>query len=643
MNDSATITAEELFRQNERKDLVRLVTAGSVDDGKSTLIGRLLYDSKTLYEDHMTALKNDSAMQGSAGGEIDYALLLDGLKAEREQCITIDVAYRYFSTPRRNFIIADTPGHEQYTRNTVTGASNADVGLFLIDARNGVIRQTKRHSFIASLLGIKHIIVAVNKMDLVDYSREVFEQICADYEDFAERLDIPEIHFIPISALKGDNVVERSRHMKWFRGISLIEYLETVHVSGDRNLVDMRFPVQYVIRPDLNFRGYAGTVASGVIRTGDEVLALPSGRRTRVESITTFEGAIDEAFPPMSVAVSLEDEIDLSRGDMLAHVNNVPRSGNVLETMMVWMNEEPLHAGSVYRIKHLTRTLNAEVAAIRYRIDVNTLHSESADTLGLNDIGRVVLRLHAPVQHDPYDKNRSTGAFILIDRINNATLAGGMILDRNVSELTIDPALRRRRADTLVHPHRSLVDGEERRERTGQKPVTIWLTGLPGSGKSTVAFALERKLFDMELLPYVLDGENLRLDLSKDLSFTANDRAENVRRAAAVARISNEAGLIAIAALVSPYREGREEARESIGDDRFLEVFVNTPLEVCETRDEDGLYRRARSGELENFSGISAPYEKPPDPDIVLDTEQMSVEDCVLRIVHTLQQKGYVK
>ncbi len=643
MNDSATITAKELFRQNERKDLVRLVTAGSVDDGKSTLIGRLLFDSKTLYEDHIAALKNDSAMQGSAGGEIDYALLLDGLKAEREQGITIDVAYRYFSTPHRNFIIADTPGHEQYTRNTVTGASNADVGLFLVDARNGVIRQTKRHSFIASLLGIKHIILAVNKMDLVDYSREAFERICTDYEDFAERLDIPEIHFIPISALNGDNVVERSERMQWFRGISLIEYLETVHVSGDRNLIDMRFPVQYVIRPDLNYRGYAGTLASGVIRTGDQVLALPSGRRTRVESITTFDGEIDEAFPPMSVAVSLEDEIDLSRGDMLAHVNNVPRNGNVLETMMVWMNDEPLRAGAVYRIKHLTRTLNAEVAAIRYRVDVNTLHSEAADTLRLNDIGRVVLRLHAPVQYDPYDKNRSTGAFILIDRMNNATLAGGMILDRRVSELAVDPALQRKSADTLVHPHRSLVDGEERRERTGQKPVTVWLTGLPASGKSTVAFALERKLFDMGLLPYVLDGENLRLGLSKDLSFTANDRAENIRRAAAVARISNEAGLIAIAALVSPYREGREEARESIGGEKFLEVFVNTPLEVCEKRDDDGLYRRARSGELENFSGISAPYEEPTDPDIVIDTERMSVDDCVLKIVHALQEKGYIR
>ncbi len=638
-----TLTANELFRQNERKDIVRLVTAGSVDDGKSTLIGRLLYDSKTLYEDHLAALKNDSAQCGSAGGDIDYALLCDGLKAEREQGITIDVAYRYFSTPRRNFIIADTPGHEQYTRNTVTGASNADVGLFLIDARHGVIQQTKRHSFIASLLGLKHVIVAVNKMDLVDYNEEVFQQIRDDYEDFSQRLDIPEIHFIPISALKGDNVVEVSDNMKWFRGLPLIEYLETVHIGSDRNLVDLRFPVQYVIRPNLNFRGFAGTVASGVIRQGDEVMALPSGRRSKVKTITTFDGDLEEAFPPMSVTVSLEDEIDVSRGDMLVHVNNVPHNGNAVEAMVVWMSEEPLEVGQTYRIKHMTRMLNAEVSAIRYAIDVNTLHSRPAESLGLNDIGRVVFRLHSSLYFDPYERNRASGAFILIDRLSNATLAGAMIIDRRTGELVPDPALAKPSAHAEVHPKTSRISSEEREERTAQKPVTIWLTGLPKSGKSTLAYLLERKLFDMGCLPHVIDGENMRLGLSKDLGFTANERSENVRRAAVVARLCNEAGLISIAAFVSPYRKDRADARESIGSDKFVEVFVHTPLEICEARDTDGLYKRARSGDLAHFSGISAPYEEPQSPDITVNTEKHSAESCVYEIIHELQQKGYIK
>ncbi len=639
---SERITAKELFEENERKDLVRLVTVGSVDDGKSTLIGRLLYDSKTLYEDHLSSLEEDSGRRGSAGDEIDYALLCDGLKAEREQGITIDVAYRYFSTPKRNFIIADCPGHEQYTRNAVTGASNAELAVILIDAAQGVLQQTKRHSFILSLLGINHLVIAVNKMDTVDYRKEVFDSIREDFIDFSERLEIPDIHFLPISALKGDNVVKKSENMPWFDGQPFIEYLETIQVTSDRNLVDLRFPVQYVIRPDADFRGYAGTLASGILRTGAQVMALPSGRRTRVKSILTYDGALEEAFPPMSVTVSLEDELDISRGDMLVHLNNTPHTGRLLEAMVVWMNDRPLREGARYRIKHLTRTITAEVMGIRYKIDVNTLHSEPARELGLNDIGRVVLRLHSPLHYDPYALNRTTGAFIVIDPISNLTMAGGMILDRRPNELTIDPLLQRKRAATDVHPQKSEITREQRAERTQQKAATVWLTGLPKSGKSTIAYRLERQLFDMGYLPHVIDGENLRLNLSNDLGFTANDRSENIRRAAAVAQLCNAAGLISIVALVSPYRSDRASAREMVGAECFIEAHVQAPLEVCEERDTENLYSRARSGELENFSGISAPYEEPEEAEITLTTAEVSPGECVRELVHLLQKRGII-
>jgi bifunctional enzyme CysN/CysC len=634
-------SAQELFKQSEQKDLLRLLTAGSVDDGKSTLIGRLLYDSKTLYEDHLSTLKRDSVRRGSAGGEIDYSLLLDGLKAEREQGITIDVAYRYFSTPRRKFIIADTPGHEQYTRNMATGGSTADLAIILIDARYGVLDQTRRHTFIASLLGINHLIVAVNKMDLVDYSEEVFSKIRDDYSDFSAKLRVHDVQFIPISALKGDNVVEESERMPWYRGTTLLNYLETVHVASDRNLIDFRFPVQYVLRPHLDFRGFCGTVAAGIVRTGDEIMMLPSGQRSRIQSIVTYDGNVAEAFPPMAVTLTLEDEVDVSRGDMFVHIHNVPRIDHRFESMIVWMNEKALKLGESYLLKHSTNMMPVQVEELRYRVDVNTLHRAPAEALGLNEIGRVVIESRRPFAYDPYTDNRQTGAFILIDRLSNATVAAGMILEREPNELLVERRVTGQVSE-YVHPVRSSVSADERQQRLGQKPITVWLTGLPKSGKSTVAFALERKLFDMGCLPHVLDGENLRMGISSDLGFSGDDRAENIRRAAAVARLCNDCGLISIAALVSPYVQDRENARNAVGDERFIEVYLNAPAEVCAERDDEGLYARAQAGEIKNFSGVTAPYEVPEDPAIVLPTHQISVEEAVERIVNELRRRGIV-
>ncbi len=635
------LTVRELFAQNEKKDQLRLLTCGSVDDGKSTLIGRLLYDSKTLYEDHLASLKKDSVHRGSAGDEIDYSLLLDGLKAEREQGITIDVAYRYFSTPRRNFIVADTPGHEQYTRNMATGASTADLGVILIDARTGVLAQTKRHSFIASLMGIKHIVVAINKMDLVDYSEDVYNQIREEYSNFTAKLDIHDVHFIPLSALKGDNVVERSENMPWFQGSPILEYLENVHVASDRNLIDLRYPVQYVIRPDLNYRGFAGTVASGVIRKGDEIMALPGGRRSRVKTIDTFDGEVEEAFPPMSVCVALEDEIDVSRGDMLVHVNNVPRISRTIEAMLVWMNDEPLKPGTQFTIKHTTNSVLATVSSIRYKVDVNTLHREDTDELHLNEIGRVVVRLHRPLAFDPYAINQGTGAFILIGRINNATMAAGAILEREPNELAVDEDERREGRSTNVHEHKSGVGLDERVERLNQKPVALWMTGLPKSGKSSIAYALERRLFDQGYLVNVVDGENMRLGISSDLGFSANDRSENIRRAMHLAHLCNQLGMITISAFVTPYERDRQRAKELLGDS-FVEVFVDAPLEVCRERDADGLYEKAKSGEIENFSGVSAPYEPPKNPDLTLKTAETELAACVDAVIEKLREKQLI-
>lgn len=626
----------ELLRENDNKDLLRFLTCGSVDDGKSTMIGRLLHDSKQIYDDHLTTLEKDSKKVGSAGEAIDFSLLLDGLKAEREQGITIDVAYRYFSTPKRKFIIADCPGHAQYTRNMATGASTANLAVVLIDARHGVVEQTKRHSFIASLLDIGHIVVAVNKMDLVDYSEEVYDQIRSDYEDFASRLEVRNIHFIPMSALLGDNIVEQSPNMPWYMGTPLLEYLQTVHIASDRNLIDMRFPVQYVLRQDMNFRGFCGTVASGILRPGSEVRVLPSGKRTTIKSIHTFEGTVDEAYPPMAVTIATEDEVDISRGDMLVAPNNSPRVSQSFDAAVVWMSEEELDLERHYRIKHCATDAQAEVTSLVYRFNVNTIGREKATTLKLNEIGRLRLETSRPLAFDPYRRNRATGNFILIDTLSNATVAAGMILDRSSEEDLGDKT----KVSTNIRQQVSRVSPEERTARLGQRPATIWLTGLPKSGKSTIAYGLERHLFDQNLMVHVLDGENLRHGLSENLGFSALDRSEHIRRAASVAKMCNDLGLITVVALVSPYETDRCHARTIVGAEKFFEVHVNAPIEVCEERDTDGLYLAAKNGEIERFTGVSAPYEHPVSPALKINSAETPVDKAVQSIVDLLTAKG---
>lgn len=626
------------LQQHERKELLRFITCGSVDDGKSTLIGRLLYDSKMIYEDQLAALERDSVKHGTTGGDFDPALLTDGLREEREQGITIDVAYRYFSTAKRKFIIADTPGHVQYTRNMATGASTADLAIILIDARHGVLQQTKRHSFITSLLGIRHILVAVNKMDLVDYDQEVFERIRRDYMDFASRLDIPDLHFIPISALKGDNVVEPSANMPWRQGATLMHFLETVYIGSDRNLEDFRFPVQFVIRPDLNFRGYAGTIASGIVRKGDEIMALPSRKTSRIRSISTFDGELEEAFAPSAVTLTLEDEIDISRGDMIVRPGNVPRMAQRFDAMITWMSEEPLVPGKQYLFKHAAKLVPGTIRTLRYQVDVNTLHRAEAPTLNLNEIGRCEISLSAPICYDGYRRNRATGAFIVIDRLTNGTFGAGMIMDRVTGDQRRDHWDVEPQSEDL-HRGFSQVTDEERKGRYGQQAVTVLLTGLTGAGKTTIAYALERQLFDAGRACTVLDGQNMRLGISRDLGFSAENRSENLRRSAEVAKLINEAGLICIAAFVAPSEEVRLRARDTIGAERFLTVHLDAPLEVCRQRDTDGHYAKADSGEFADFPGVSATYEPPENPDLRLETDKLSVADCIEQIVALLEQK----
>ncbi len=622
----------QYLKQHEEKDLLRFLTCGSVDDGKSTLIGRLLYDTKMIYEDQLAAVMRDSKIHGTTGSDFDPALLTDGLKAEREQGITIDVAYRYFSTDRRKFIIADTPGHEQYTRNMATGASNCNLAIILVDARHGVVTQTRRHSFIVSLLGIKHVVVAVNKMDLVGWSEEVFERIRMETSDFAARLNFTDLHFIPISALNGDNVVERSEHTPWYDGPSLLHHLETVNIASDRNLIDLRFPVQYVIRPDLNFRGFAGTLASGILRKGDPVLVAASQRRSRVKSILRSGNETNEAVAPMSVVVTLEDEIDASRGDMLVHPNNLPHVDSEIEAMLVWMHPEAARFGSTYLVKHTTTMVPATLSKLRYKMDVNTLRKQSESgesTLDMNEIGRVHISLHRPVAFDAYSRNAPTGAFIVIDRVSNATVAAGMIVDRPAaSERTAQSAP----ASRNIRPEPSLVPVEERQAVARQSAVTLWMTGFSGSGKSTVAQALEKRLIASGHLAYILDGDNLRHGLNRDLGFSSADRAENIRRVAEVSRLFNQAGVIVLTSFISPYRKDRELARDIIGQQQFLEIHVNTPLEICESRDPKGLYKKARAGEIGQFTGISDPYEAPEAPALVLPAHEMEVEEAVNRL-----------
>ncbi|GAB7141729.1 adenylyl-sulfate kinase [Mycobacterium riyadhense] len=594
--------------------LLRLATAGSVDDGKSTLIGRLLYDSKAVMEDQWASVQQTSRDRGHE--YTDLALVTDGLRAEREQGITIDVAYRYFATPKRKFIIADTPGHIQYTRNMVTGASTAQLVIVLVDARHGLLEQSRRHAFLASLLGIRHLVLAVNKMDLIGWDQKAFESIRDEFHAFAARLDVQDVTSIPISALHGDNVVTRSDQTPWYEGPALLSHLEEVYIAGDRNLVDVRFPIQYVIRPHTlehqDHRSYAGTVASGVMRPGDEVVVLPIGKATQITTIEGSNGPVAEAFPPMAVSVCLADDIDVSRGDMIARTHNQPRVTQEFDATVCWMADSAaLQPGRDYVIKHTTRTTRARVTALDYRLDVNTLHRDkSATALKLNELGRISLRTQVPLLLDEYTRNASTGSFILIDPDTNGTVAAGMVL-REVSAHQASPNTVR---------HKSLVAVEDR----GCRGRTVWLTGLSGAGKSSVAMLVEKKLLENGTPAYVLDGDNLRHGLNADLGFSMADRAENLRRLAHVATLLADSGQIVLVPAISPLAEHREMARKIHADAgfEFFEVFCDTPLQECERRDPKGLYAKARAGEITHFTGIDSPYQRPKNPHLRLTPER---------------------
>ncbi len=642
-SDLIATDINEYLAQHERKQLLRFITCGSVDDGKSTLIGRLLFDSKMLYEDHIAQLESESKVHGTTGGKFDPALVTDGLKAEREQGITIDVAYRYFSTAKRKFIIADTPGHEQYTRNMATGASTADLAIILIDARYGMLTQTRRHSFIVSLLGIRHVVVTINKMDLVDFSQERFEEICDSYRDFAARLDLPDLHFIPISALNGDNVVEPSPSMPWYQGSTLMNFLETVYIGSDRNFEDFRFPVQYVNRPNLDFRGFCGTIASGIVRKGDEIMVLPSRQTSRVKEIVVQDGKPDEAFTPQSVTLTLETEIDCSRGDMIVRPGNLPRVSNSFDAMIVWMSQEAMIPGKSYLIKHTTQTIPGQIESLRYRVDVNTLHRSPAPDLQLNEIGRCTIVVSQPIYYDAYRRNRTTGAFIIIDRLSNITVGAGMITSREADrKQTLAPwEIEESSSETSESSVRTITT-DERRARMGQAPVTLLFTGMSGSGKSTIARGVERALFDSGRLSVVLDGEDLRRGLSRDLGYTPEDRSENLRRCAHVARLLNENGFICLASLIAPSAAVREKAAELVGRERFLVIHVDAPVDVCQQRDPRGHYQSAEKGQMPRLPGAGTTYEAPASPDLVLNTEQMSIEECVEKVVELLRSRKFV-
>ncbi|HEX7043423.1 MAG TPA: sulfate adenylyltransferase subunit CysN [Burkholderiales bacterium] len=630
-SDLIATDIERYLHAHEHKSLLRFITCGSVDDGKSTLIGRLLHDSKMIYEDQLAAVTADSGKFGTTGSEPDLALLVDGLQSEREQGITIDVAYRYFSTDKRKFIIADTPGHVQYTRNMATGASTANLAVILIDAQGGVLAQTKRHSFIVSLLGIEHVIVAVNKMDLLDFRQDVFDEICRDYQEFAKGLDISDVRFVPISALRGDNVVDRSEHTPWYQGETLLHLLETVPITGELRLEALRFPVQYVNRPNPAFRGYAGTVASGTVRKGEEVMVLPARKTSRVRAIVTADGELEQASRGMAVTLTLEDELDISRGDMLVQPNNAPSVGANFDAQVVWMSEAPLMPGRQYDIKIGPKLTRGLVSEVHYRTNVDTLEPEAADELELNDIGLCALTLVEPVPFDAYRALPATGSFIFIDRQTNVTVGAGMIT-RGSKQPRLDRA-------TNVTRHEHRVSKALRANQKGQKPCVLWFTGLSGSGKSTLSNALEHRLFTMGYHSYLLDGDNVRFGLNRDLGFTDEDRVENIRRIGETAKLFVDAGLIVLTAFISPFRSDRDMVRSLVEAQEFVEVYVNAPLEVCEQRDPKGLYSKARQGEISNFTGIDSPYEPPSDPEITLFTERETVEECVEKIITYLQAK----
>ncbi len=626
--ETAAAEFAAFLAEHQDKSLLRFLTCGSVDDGKSTLIGRLLYDTKRLFEDQLATLEKDSRRFGTTGDDIDFALLVDGLEAEREQGITIDVAYRYFATDRRRFIVADTPGHEQYTRNMATGASTADVAVLLVDSRQGILTQTRRHAYIVSLLGIRDVVLAVNKIDLIGYDQTRFDAIVADFTEFVADFGFRSITPIPMSARFGDNVTAASAAMPWYRGPTLLDHLETIAVGTDASAGPLRLPVQWVNRPDLTFRGYAGTIAGGSVRPGDTVVSALSGREARVARLVTFDGDLAEAVAGQAVTLTLDREIDLSRGDMIVAAGARPEAADQFAATLIWMGEEPMLPGRSYLLKAGARTVGAAVSDLKHRIDIATFAPLAAKSLALNDIAAVNISTATPVAFDPYDDNHATGSFILIDRFTNATVAAGMI------------RFGLRRA-TNIHWQALDLDKRARGDAKGQRPAILWFTGLSGAGKSTIANLVERKLHLLGRHTYLLDGDNIRHGLNRDLGFTDADRVENIRRVAETAKLFVDAGLIVLVSFISPFRSERDAARDMVAPGEFIEVFVDTPLALAEQRDPKGLYRKAREGEIKNFTGIDSPYEAPLTPDLRLDTSGATAEALADQVVAYLTARGY--
>ena len=625
--ERSTASIEHYLAQQANKGLLRFLTCGSVDDGKSTLIGRLLYETNALFDDQLAALEADSKRIGTQSGKLDFALLLDGLSAEREQGITIDVAYRFFSTDRRKFIVADTPGHEQYTRNMVTGASTADVAVLLVDARKGLLTQTRRHSYLVSLLGIRHVVLAVNKMDLVQYSADIFAAIQSAYRRFAEQLGLEHVVCIPVSALHGDNVVSSSDRMRWYQGPTLMRYLDTVEVDAVNEHTPFRLPVQWVNRPDSEFRGFAGTVVSGSVRPGDRIRVQPSGRESRVERIVSYDGDLPSARAGRAITVTLADEIDISRGDVISSADAPAEVADQFDVTMVWMNEQPMLPGRSYWLKIGAKTVTATISRLKHKVNVNTLEHMAARKLELNEIGECTIALDRPIAFDTYRDNRHTGGFILVDRVSSNTVGAGLL----------NFALRR---SQNIHWQAVDISKQSRAAHKGQRPCVLWFTGLSAAGKSTIANLVERMLHANGFHTYLLDGDNVRHGLNKDLGFTAEDRVENIRRVAEVAKLMVDAGLIVLVAFISPFRSERRMARQLVEENEFLEVFVDAPLAILEKRDPKGLYRKARRGELKNFTGIDSPYEPPEHAEIRIDTTEDTPESAAERLISALQGRG---
>jgi len=631
----AAVRLEDFLRRHEAKDLLRFITCGSVDDGKSTLIGRLLHDTQQILEDQLAAVTTDSRKWGTTGDAVDLALLVDGLQAEREQGITIDVAYRYFDTESRKYIIADCPGHEQYTRNMATGASTADLAVILVDAARGVLVQTRRHAYIVSLLGIRHVVVAVNKMDLVGFDEQVYTAIRKECVELIGRLGVPDVRVVPVCALKGHNVATRGEGMPWYTGPTLIELLDSIDIDRDQHAADLRLPVQYVNRPDATFRGYAGTIAAGELAVGDPIMAVPSRRVSRIRSIVTFDGDLQQAAAPLAVTVTLEDEIDISRGDLLVHPDRAPSVSRIIDAHLIWMSDAPLLPGKQYEFKISHRYLRGTVERIHHRVDVNDLSEHPAAELKLNEVGLCRIVLAEQAAFDTYASCRTTGALIVVDRLNHATAGAGMILTS-----AAPPGVHH---DVSVFWQPTRVAHQQRANQKAQHPCILWFTGLSGAGKSTIANAVEQALYLRGHHSYLLDGDNIRHGLNKDLDFSDAGRVENIRRIGELAKLFVDAGLIVVTAFISPFRSDRRMVRELVGPDEFVEVFVSTPIEVCEQRDAKGLYAKARKGVIPNFTGVSSPYEAPEAPEIEIDSSKVTVAESVDRVIRYLEANGKLR